>query len=48
MKILHILIKRIFWIYNPKGGKNYPVIIYFRGGGLLSGSKELGKDIGEK
>ena len=35
-------------IYIPKGKKKYPVIVYFHGGGLLSGSKELGKDIGEK
>ena len=35
-------------IYLPKGEGNYPVIVYFHGGALIAGSKEMGKDIGEK
>ena len=40
--------KDLLDIYIPEGKKNYPVIVYFHGGALLSGSKEMGKDIGEK
>tara|TARA_B100001287_G_C22680546_1_gene530100 strand:+ start:2692 stop:3528 length:837 start_codon:yes stop_codon:yes gene_type:complete len=35
-------------IYIPKGKKNYPVVVYFHGGALIAGSKEMGKDVGEK
>ena len=31
-----------------KGEGNYHVIVYFHGGALIAGSKEMGKDIGEK
>ena len=34
-------------IYIPNGEENYPVIVYFHGGALIAGSKEMGKDIGE-
>ncbi len=40
--------KELLDIYIPEGKKNYPVIVYFHGGALLTGSKEMGKDIGEK
>ena len=35
-------------IHIPSGKENYPVIVYFHGGALIAGSKEMGKDIGEK
>ena len=40
--------KDLLDIYIPKGKKNYPVVIYFHGGALIAGSKEMGKDVGEK
>ena len=40
--------KDLLDIYIPEGKKNYPVIVYFHGGALLAGTKEMGKDIGEK
>ncbi len=40
--------KDLLDFYFPKGLKNYPVIVYFHGGALIAGSKEMGKDIGEK
>ena len=36
--------KELLDIYIPEGKKNYPVIVYFHGGALLTGSKEMGKD----
>ena len=36
--------KDLLDIYIPEGKKNYPVIVYFHGGALLAGSKEMGKD----
>ena len=40
--------KDLLDIYIPKGKKNYPVVVYFHGGALIAGSKEMGKDVGEK
>ena len=39
--------KDLLDIYIPKK-KKFPVIVFFHGGALLRGSKEMGKDIGEK
>jgi acetyl esterase/lipase len=35
-------------IYYPKGVKNYPTIVWFHGGGMTGGSKEIPKALTEK
>ncbi len=35
-------------IYSPKGAKKVPVIIWFHGGGLTGGQKEIPQDLKEK
>lgn len=35
-------------IYYPKGGKNFPTIVWFHGGGLTGGEKELPKALMDK
>ncbi len=35
-------------LYYPKGAKNYPVIVWFHGGGITAGSKELPEQLMNK